>query len=491
MTDKHNYLEDTQGLDPENWEEMKKLGYEMVDDMISFLQNIPTQPSWKEIPEEVKQHFEQDIPTEPQAAKEVYEEFKQYILPFPKGNIHPRFWAWVQGTGTVMGAFSEMLAAAMNPNVTIGEHVAMYVDQQIVKWCKQMLHYPLAASGILLSGGSMANITGLTVARNHHIKAVRSQGLQNRGAQFIVYCSEETHSCIIKAAEIIGLGNDAVRQIKTNEGYQMDVICLEEQIKADIARGLQPFCVVATTGTVNTGAIDPLEAIHSICQTYNLWLHIDGAYGALAKLDPTLAQELKYIEQADSVAFDLHKWLHVPYELGCLLVKNAQAHRDTFAITPNYLLQTERGLAGGLDSINNYGFELSRSFKALKVWMSLKEFGVDKYASLIAKNNEQARYLGHQVSKHAQLRLLTPVTMSIVCFQFVAPALDTETINQLNQEIIVQLQEQGIASPSSTILKGNYCIRVCIVNHKTKKNDLDVLVDSVVKIGEHLSQATA
>lgn len=481
-------LKDIGDLNPDNWDEIRDLGYEMVNDMITYLQNINNEPSWKEIPQEVKQYLEEDIPQNSKHPKEVYKEFKQFILPYPKGNIHPRFWAWVQGTGTITSAFSEMLAATMNPNVTIGEHSSMYVDKQVVKWCKQMLNFPETSSGILLSGGSMANITGLTIARNFHAQSLRENGIQKEEKQLVLYCSGETHSCITKAAEIIGLGTKSVRKIKTNEYFQMDIDCLLKELKLDLKNGLKPFCIVATTGTVNTGAIDPLEDIHKICLQYNLWFHIDGAYGALAKLDPKLANKLSYIERADSVAFDLHKWLHIPYELGCLLVKNAKAHRDTFAITPNYLLQTERGLAGGLDSINNYGFELSRGFKALKVWMSLKEFGINKYAELIAKNNEQAEYLGNMVAEHQQLKLLTPVTMSIVCFQFVKDGISDEITNKVNEEIIIRLQEQGIASPSSTILNGKYCMRVCIVNHKTKKNDLDELISWSVKIGNQVVQ---
>lgn len=481
-------LEDIHGLTPHNWDEIRTLGYEMVDDMVSYLQHIQEQPSWKEIPQNVKLHFEEDIPKSPQNPKSVYKEFKEFILPFPKGNIHPRFWAWVQGTGTITAAFSEMLAATMNPNVTIGEHAAMYVDKQVVKWCKQMLNFPETASGILLSGGSMANITGLTVSRNFHGQSIKEYGVQHNKKQMVLYCSEETHSCITKAAEIIGLGNKSVRKIKTNEHFQMDINELKKQLDLDLQTGLQPFCIVATTGTVNTGAIDPLKDIYEICKEFNLWFHIDGAYGALAKLDHKLAEQLKYIEKADSLVFDLHKWLHIPYELGCLLIKNAKAHRASFAITPNYLLQTERGLAGGLDSINNYGFELSRGFKALKVWMNLKEFGVHKYADLIAKNNEQAQYLGKLIAHSEQLKLLTPVTMSIVCFQFIKQHANIQTINKLNEEIIIQLHEQGIASPSSTILNGNYCIRVCIVNHKTKKNDLDELFSWVIKIGNQVAK---
>ncbi len=472
-------------LDPENWAAMEKLAVQMVGDMMAYLQGLEEQPSWGPIPMEVKQYLKQDIPLTPQAPEEVYKEFKENILPFNKGNIHPRFFAWVQGTGTPLGALADLLASTMNPNVTIGEHAPMYVDKQVVEWCKQLLNYPKDSSGILVSGGSMANITALTVARNSFLGlSIREEGLVQINKQLVIYCSTETHSCILKAAEILGIGSNYVRKIAVNSSFEMNTEELVATIKKDQTDGLTPFAVVATTGTVNTGAIDPLESIYNICQEFNLWMHIDGAYGALAKLDKQYEAALKYIEKADSVAFDLHKWLFIPYEVGCTLIKDAKAHRASFAITPNYLLQTERGLAGGLDSINNYGFELSRGFKALKVWMSLKEHGRDKYAQLITQNNRQATYLANIIRQKASLELVAPVSMSIVCYRFIAPQLSEDQLNQLNEEILLQLQEKGIASPSSTILNGKYCIRVCIVNHRTVNADLDVLIEKTLEIGE-------
>ncbi len=470
-------------LDPKNWKQMRDLGHRMVDDMMDYLEGVGSRPSWKPIPQEVKQALQVDIPQHPQDIDEIYAEFKKNIFPYNKGNVHPRFFAWVQGTGTPLGALSDFLAATMNPNVTIGEHAAMYVDGQVVDWCKQMLNFPKDGSGILLSGGSMANITALTVARNYQGEQIRKNGLKNQKQKMVLYCSTETHSCVIKAAEIIGLGTNGVRKINVNESYQMDVVALEKTIKKDIENGILPMCVVATTGTVNTGAIDPLAEIYRICNTYRLWFHIDGAYGALCKLDPKYKNELLLIEKADSVAFDLHKWLYIPYEVGCALFKDADAHRNSFTITPNYLLQESRGLAGGPEPINNFGFELSRGFKALKVWMSLKEHGLKKYASLITQNNRQAEYLGTIISKEPHLRLLAPVAMSIVCYQFVGSDLKQDQTNDLNKEILISLQEKGIASPSSTILKGQYAIRVCIVNHRTKKADLDLLINKTVAIG--------
>jgi aromatic-L-amino-acid/L-tryptophan decarboxylase len=480
-------VENNETLDPKDWAAMRQLGHQMMDDMMDYLENIAQQPVWKPIPPSVKTFLKQDIPQEGQNIDDIYAEFKAHILPYAKGNIHPRFWAFVQGTGTPLAVLADMLASAMNSNVTIGEHSAMYVDKQVVDWCKQMMHYPATASGILVSGGSMANITALTIARNHQLeKNIRKNGILGAGGQMTLYCSTETHSCIQKASEIIGIGTDGVRKISVNDHFEMQVEELIATIEADIQNGCVPFCIVATTGTVNTGAIDPLNDILKICKKYNLWLHIDGAYGALAKLDPQYADALKGIEQADSVAFDLHKWLYIPYEVGCTLVKNADAHRSSFAVAPSYLVNFERGLSAGPDPLNNYGFELSRGFKALKVWMSLKEHGLQKYVRMITQNNAQAEYLGNLIQNTPHLEVLAPVSMSIVCYRFIQEGFSLEVLNDLNKEILMALQERGIASPSSTILHNQFAIRVCIVNQRTKKEDLDILVKETVKIGLEL-----
>lgn len=472
-------------LDPENWDQMRALGHQMIDDLFDYWQSIREQKIWRPIPEEVKDFLDLPIPENGQPAEEVYADFKNYVFPYNKGNVHPRFFAWIQGTGTPMGVLADLLASGMNPNTTIGEHSAMYVDRQVVNWCKQLMNFPAEASGILVSGASMANITALTVARNSFgEEKIRQRGLKAASAQLVLYCSVETHSCIQKAAEIIGLGSEAVRKIGVDDRFQMDVLELESQIQDDLNQGLLPFCVVGTSGTVNTGAIDPLEELLAISKKYGLWFHIDGAYGALAKLDPAYSSRLKAIESADSLAFDLHKWLYVPYEVGCTLIRDADKHREAFAITPNYLLQESRGLSGGLDSINNYGFELSRGFKALKIWMSLKEHGREKYANMIAQNNQQAAYLASLVEGHPDLELMAPVSMSITCFRMIKPGLDESQLKALNREILFRLQEEGIASPSSTILNGKYTLRIANVNQRTRMEDMDILVREVLRIGE-------
>lgn len=478
-----------QTLDPENWDQMRQLGHQMIDDLFDYWQSIRDQKIWRPIPNEVKDFLDQPIPEKGQDPEQVYQDFKHYVFPYNKGNVHPRFFAWIQGTGTPLGVLADLLASGMNPNAAIGEHSAMYVDRQVVNWCKELMNFPQDASGILVSGGSMANITALTVARNSFKEEkIRTRGLKAASAQLVLYCSVETHSCIQKAAEIIGLGTDAVRKIGVNERYEMNVEELESCIQEDLEAGLLPFAVVGTSGTVNTGAIDPMEELLAISRKYGLWFHVDGAYGALAKLDPKYSAKLKAIEEADSLAFDLHKWLYVPYEVGCTLIRDAKKHRDAFALTPNYLLQEARGLSGGLDSVNNYGFELSRGFKALKIWMSLKEHGRGKYAQMIAQNNRQAEYLGSLVENSPELELMAPVSMSITCFRMVKPDLSESQLRDLNREILLRLQEEGIASPSSTILQGKYTLRVANVNQRTRMEDMDLLVREVLRIGREIGE---
>jgi aromatic-L-amino-acid decarboxylase len=474
-----------QTLDPQDWESMRKLGHQMVDDLIDYWQGIREEKIWRPIPEEVKTFLNQPLPEKGQSPEEVYQDFKKYIFPYNKGNVHPRFFAWIQGTGTPLGSFADLLASGMNPNTAIGEHSAMYVDRQVVNWCKELMNFPAEASGILVSGGSMANITALTVARNSvGEEKIRQRGLKAASSPLLLYCSEEGHSCIQKAAEIIGLGSEGVRKIKVNEKFQLDTQELIAQLEEDLSAGFLPFCLVANAGTVNTGAIDPMEELLEISKKYKLWFHVDGAYGALAKLDPNYAQPLRGIEEADSLAFDLHKWLYVPYEVGCTLIRDQKKHRDAFALTPNYLLQEKRGLSGGLESISNYGFELSRGFKALKVWMSLKEHGREKYASMITQNNKQAAHLAELVRKSPQLELTAPVSMSITCFRMVVSGWEEAALRELNREILVSLQEEGIASPSSTILNGKYTLRVANVNQRTRMEDMDLLVREVIRLGK-------
>ncbi len=472
---------------PNDWDSMRRLGHEMVETMFDLLQNIRSEPVWTKPTDTMKQFLQTPLPVEPQNPYAVFNDFCDHILPFPKGNIHPRFWGWVQGTGTPLGMLADMLASGMNPNNTIGDHSAMYVEQQVLSWCKEMMGFPAEASGILVSGGSMANITAIIVARNAFgEKLARQQGLKALSGQLLMYTSVEAHMCIQKAAEICGLGADAVRKVPVNADYRINLDALKQMLTDDRAAGHLPFCIVANVGTVNTGAIDPLDELLAIARAEGIWLHADGAFGALAKLVPEYSEQLRALEDVDSVAFDLHKWMSMNYEVGCLLIRNAEAHRSAFAVMPNYLLAHERGLAAGPESITNYGMELSRGFKALKVWMSLKEHGIEKYRRIIRQNIAQALYLEDLILTTPELELLAPVPMNIVCYRFCSDHLNLEAVNTLNKEILMRLHEEGIATPSYTLLEGRYAIRMANVNHRSVKEDFDVLVRETVRIGKEI-----
>ena len=475
-------------LDPEDWESLRSLGHRMVDDMLSYLEDVRERPVWQPIPETVKTRLSLPLPRGPQGEQAAYEDFLEVVLPHPMGNIHPRFWGWVVGTGTPLSAMTEMLAATMNPNVGGGDHAANYVEHQVIDWCKEMLGYPMDASGLLVSGGSMANLVGITVARNTTAGFdIRKEGLQMCKDRLVCYGSVETHSSVQKAVELLGLGEDFLRLIPVNADYQIDIPALEGAIAADRDAGYRPFVVVGNAGTVNTGAIDDLNWLADICQREKMWFHVDGAFGAVAALAPDLQHLVSGMERADSLAFDLHKWMYMPFEAGCVLVKHEEDHRRSFSLTPDYLEHTTRGLAAGTHWFSDYGVQLSRGFRALKIWLSMKAHGIEKFGRLIQQNVHQARYLAKLVDQTHQLENLAPVSLNIVCFRFNPGDLDEESLNALNKELLLQMHEGGVAVTSYTTLNGKYALRACFINHRTRREDIDLLVEEVLRLGDTLT----
>lgn len=479
-------------LDPEDWESMRALGHRILDDMMDHLETLRDRPAWQHAPQHVKSHFAGSPPLDPQPPEEVYKEYVQYILPYQLGNNHPRFWGWVAGTGTVMGIYAELLASATDAvSGSFSYFSNNYVELQLLDWCKTMLGYPPTASGLLTSGCSASNLIGLAVARN--AKAgfdLRSHGVRAGLQQMTVYCSEEAHSSIQKAVELLGIGSNALRQVTVNESLQIDLGALKEAIEDDRKNGLLPICVIGVAGTTNTGAIDDLEGLADICGEEGLWLHVDGAFGAWAAIAPKFKHLVAGMERADSLAFDLHKWMYLSYPIGCVLIRSADEHRRAFSLAPTYLAhgEGERGLTGiDVTWLSDYGFELSRGFQALKAWMTIKEQGTAKYGRLIQQNIDQAHYLARLVEASPMLELALPVSLNVVCFRYTRQNLDNATLDSLNKQIEIELQERGIAVPSIVSIRGKKYLHVAITNHRSRRDDFDLLVREVIRIGNELA----
>jgi aromatic-L-amino-acid/L-tryptophan decarboxylase len=475
-------------LDPNNaqeWDELRTLGHRMVDDMLDYLRSVRERAAWRPVPDAVRANLDEPLPRGPTPATAVYEQFQRDVLPYPTGNVHPRFWGWVIGTGTPLAMLADMLASGMNPQVAEFDDAAAVVENQVIGWLVELLGMPAGTHGLLVSGGSMANFVGLAVARNARAGYdVRERGVHGSDLpQLIVYASSETHSSVRKAVELLGLGNQALRRVRVGPDYAIDVAALRQAIVADRAAGHRPICVVGNAGTVNTGATDDLPALATLCREEGLWLHVDGAFGALAAISPALRPLVKGIELADSVAFDLHKWMYLPYEVGCTLVRDQVAHRGTFNVSPAYLASFDRGIAAGGFPFAERGVQLSRGFRALKVWMSLKAHGVDQFARLIEQNVQQAAHLVGLITAHPRLELLAPAPLNVVCFRYTAPGLDEDALNALNQEILLRIQESGLAVPSHTVLGGRFAIRVAITNHRSRREDFDLLAKAVAETG--------
>lgn len=473
-------------LDPQDWAPTSALAHRMIDDAVTHLSTLRDRPAWQPMPDGVRASFKAPLPMEPSPLNQVYDELRQNLTPYAMGNVHPRFWGWYMGSSNFTGALGDFLAAIDGSNLGGGDTAAAATDRQVVAWLREMMGFPDTASGTLTSGGSMANMVGLTVARNTMAGVdVRAEGITALPKEMRFYTSDQAHTAHQKALEILGLGSKSLRLIASDDAFRMNIAALEAAIVEDRAAGRRPVCVIAAAGTTNTGAIDDLSAIGALCKREGLWFHVDGCIGALIRIAPHNRGLVAGLEQADSLALDPHKWMHTPFEAGCALVRDAKRHRDTFAIHGEYLEEKPRGLASG-EFLADYSFELSRGFKALKIWMSLKEQGVEKFGRLIDQNIAQGAYLTRLIEAEPKLELMAPTSINIVCFRYRAAGADEAATKAMNTEIMLRIQETGFAVPTDTTVHGRYSLRVAINNHRTTRADLDLFIAEVLRVGATL-----
>nr|WP_299343830.1 pyridoxal-dependent decarboxylase [Allomuricauda sp.] len=455
--------------------------------ILKQFENIDNQKGYHDFPQtEVEQWFDEDLPENGTDASELLDEVEKKVLNTATGNLGPHMYAYVMSGGNQMSIIAEKLATTINQNQTKW-HLAPAmneIEKRVIKWTAQMMGFPEESGGVLVSGGSAANLTGLTVARNLFFEKeeIRKTGLFGQ-KPFVVYASDEVHSCMDKSVELLGLGSNNLRKIRTNDAFQIDLKSLVSQIEKDISEGLRPFCIVGNAGTVNTGAIDDLEALADLAKKYGMWYHVDGAYGALAALLDDLRPEYKGMERADSIALDFHKWLYQPFEGGCTLVRSWDHLRKTYYKKAAYL-DTELANDGGRLEYNEHYFQLSRNAKAFKVWLSIKAFGMKRLRDMIQKDIDLTIYLNEQVESAEDFELVADSKLAVSCFRYVGKMTDKSEIVEFNHRLMPELEKDGRVFIMGTKLKGDYAIRACLINHRKSKKTIDYLLDVIRDVAQ-------
>jgi aromatic-L-amino-acid/L-tryptophan decarboxylase len=478
-------------------EEFRAAGHKLVDRIAEYLRTVRQRAVTPNDPPATLRKLagEGKLPADGTAAGALLEEAADIVINHSLLNGHPRFWGYINPSSAPIGALGDLLAAAVNPNVGawILSPAASALEAQTVRWIAEMLGYPTGCGGLLVSGGNMANLVGFAAARRS--KAgwdVRATGVAGAGSRRLrAYVSSETHTWIHKAADLFGLGTDAIRWIPVDGSLRMDTGALRKQIRADAEAGDLPFLVVGTAGTVSTGAVDPLVEIASIAREHNLWFHVDGAYGGFAAILPDASADFAGIALADSAAVDPHKWLYAPLEAGCALVRDRQALLDAFSYRPPYYHFGE----GEEELINyfEYGPQNSRGFRALKVWLVLRQAGCNGYKRLLAGDCRLSRELHRLIGEHPELEAVTQ-GLSITTFRYVPRDLmgraekEQEYLNKLNTELLTRLQAGGEAFVSNAVVRGSFVLRACIVNFRTTLSDVEALPGIVARLGRQVDR---
>ena len=481
-------------------EEFRKTGLELVDRIAEFLGwiNVRSNPvTQAESPGEIRRLLgNAGLPASGATAEKLLRETADLLFNHSIFNGHPRFWGYITSSPASIGILADLLASAVNPNVGAFDlsPMATEIERQTVRWIAELIGYPVDCGGLLVSGGNQANFVGFLTARKAKLSwDVRKQGLAQAAGRLRVYCSAETHTWINKATDLFGLGNESIVWIPTDADFRMDTHILRQQILTDVESGHVPLMVVGAAGTVGTGAVDPLDEIAGICAEHNLWFHVDGAYGGFAAALPDTSPDLKALNRADSVAVDPHKWLYAPLEAGCALVKDRRHLLDAFSYHPEYY-RFEGHDDEELSNFYEFGPQNSRGFRALKVWLALRQAGRDGYVKMMREDCHIARDLYNALPEYPGLEPLS-YGLSITTFRYVPGDLKAgersteEYLNKLNAEILTRLQKGGRVYPSNAIVKGKFALRVCIVNFRTTREDILSLPPLVLKVAKETDEA--
>jgi glutamate/tyrosine decarboxylase-like PLP-dependent enzyme len=459
----------------------------LVMDYFARISELPVFPETNAA--QIAEQLQTTLPIEGEPLERLLEDCRA-VISASRHNGHPRFFGYVASPSTPIGAFADLIASALNQNVTSWRSApaATQIERMVVRWLGQLSNYGTDARGLLMSGGSMANLNALFIA--HRVKAgveTSRQGLWNTGAPMTIYASDQVHFSIVKAADVLGIGREQVRLVKSDERFRLDVESLRERLASDIKEGFRPFCVVGNAGTVNTGAVDRLEEIAGLAEEYGLWMHVDGAYGALSAMDDTKRSLFAGIERADSVSLDPHKWLYAPVDAGCLLFRDEARVCASFASNEADYIKVHEQESDEAFAFWDYGIELSRRFRALKIWLMLRYYGTRRVAAAIQSNNAMASELSERIRASADFELLAPVELSICCFRY-APvewrerlaskdknvrARASDEVDELNERIMQRVQRGGRAYLSNATIRGSYALRACITNFRTTSEDID------------------
>lgn len=484
---------------------MRELSEQMAALVADYFSSIPRLPVFPDTnASQVSESLNRELPLEAASVEQILDDCRT-IINASRHNGHPRFFGYVASPSTPAGAYADLLASALNANVTSWRSApaATEIESTVVRWLSTLIGYGEDVHGLLTSGGSMANMNALFIAhRSRATGEVSRRGLWSE-TRMTLYASDQIHMSVPKAADVLGLGRDQVRLVKSDARFRLDVRDLRAAIEADIGQGLKPFCVVASAGTVNTGAVDPLAEIARICEEYELWFHVDGAYGALGSLDERKRTLFDGITRADSVALDPHKWLYAPVDCGCLLFRDATQAQRAFTTNDADYIKVHEEAAAESFAFWDYGLELSRRFRALKIWMMLKYYGARRVRAAISEDNELAAYFAERINAVEDFELLAPVELSICCFRYVPPETGRRLngtddaserarlgaeLDELNARIMHSIQRGGRAYLSNVTLNGSYGLRACIVNFRTTRDDiletLEIVREAAREIGK-------